>query len=588
MTHYHAPLRDIRFALQVQDFAQLSQLPGCEELSPELADAVLEEAARFAENVLTPLNRVGDLQGCRWQQGKVITPDGWTEAYRQFAEAGWVGLELPQEYGGQALPKSLATPVGEMWHAANLAFNMLPTLAVGATESLLRAASPALQACYLPKLVSGEWSAAMDLTEPQAGSDLGALRTRAEPHADGSYRLFGQKIFISYGEHDMAANIVHLVLARLPDAPAGSKGISLFLVPKFLPDAAGEPGARNDIQCVSIEHKLGLHGSPTCTLVYGEQGGATGYLIGQPNRGLEAMFVMMNEARLSVALQGVGLGERAYQHAVAYARERVQGRAPGAPAAGAIIQHPDVKRMLLGMRARLLATRLLIYHLASLLDRAHRQPDAAAATAAQQQAELLVPVAKGWGTETGVELSNLAVQVFGGSGFIEETGIAQQLRDARVTTIYEGTTGIQAADLVGRKLVRDQGAALQALQQQMLATASALLAQPALAALGQRLAAAANVLQQAGAQMLQQEPASALAVAVPFLQLCGGIAGAWQLGKAALLAAQQLDSAHDDYQAGIIALARFYYSHQLPQAEAWLHSLQDGGAAVCDYPLAAL
>ncbi|MGI4856862.1 MAG: acyl-CoA dehydrogenase family protein, partial [Janthinobacterium lividum] len=508
---YKAPVEDMLFLMrELEDLDGLARLPGYEEATPDTAAAVLDESAAFCERVLAPLNGVGDREPAVCRAGEVTTPPGFAAAYRQFRESGWQGLQHPVEYGGQGLPRLLATACNEMRNAANLSFALCPLLSDGAIDALLIAGSPAQRARYLPRLVSGEWTGTMNLTEPQAGSDLAQVRSRAlpdgavagdgAPGGEGRYRVFGTKIFITYGEHDFAANIVHLVLARLPDAPPGVKGLSLFVVPKFVVDADGVPGARNDVQCVSIEHKLGIHGSPTAVLQFGERGGALGELLGEPNRGLETMFIMMNAARFGVGVQGIGIADRAYQAARAYALDRVQGRpvtgrkvADGAGAgsrqadgaggdateAGAreaagsraaartIVAHPDVRRMLATMRALTEGARALAFHCAALDDRAHHAPDAAERHRMAALGDFLVPVVKGWSTEMSVEVTSLAVQVHGGMGFIEDTGVAQFYRDARILPIYEGTTAIQANDLVGRKTARDGGAVARSLIEAM-------------------------------------------------------------------------------------------------------------------------
>jgi 3-(methylthio)propanoyl-CoA dehydrogenase len=583
---YRAPLRDMRFILDhLVGFEAISALPGWDEMTPDLAAAVLDEAARFATGVLAPLDRSGDLQGCRLDDGKVRTPDGWQDAYRQFMAGGWVGLSIATEHGGQGLPKILATPVSEMWHAANLSFSLLPPLNASASEALRLAATEELKAIYLPRLASGEWAGTMCLTEGQAGSDLGAIRTRAEPHADGSYRLFGEKIFITYGDHELTPNIVHLVLARTPDAPAGVKGISMFVVPKFLVGDKGSLGARNDVQCVALEHKLGLHGSPTCVMRFGDAGGAVGYLVGELGRGLETMFVMMNEMRFGTALQGPALAERAYQQAAAFARERIQGRGrDGTPVP--IIQHADVKRMLLTMRAKLMAARTLSYVVAGWFDVAARHPDAAVAERHRRLVDLLTPVLKGWNTEVGNEVCDLAVQIHGGAGFVEETGIAQRYRDARITTIYEGTTGIQAGDLVGRKILREGGATLTMLVGELRAT-SAELHSAGLGDLSSRFAVAIAGVEESLRWILDcgnQRLAEVQAGAVPVLRQIGLVCGAWQLGRAAL-AAHRLGEAGDaSYNRGIVGLADFYFGHLLPQASAWASAASAGAAACIEFP----
>ncbi|HLO64917.1 MAG TPA: acyl-CoA dehydrogenase family protein, partial [Azonexus sp.] len=474
MSEYVAPLKDIRFAMQeLAGLDQVVALPGCEEATPDVVDAILEEAAKFAGEVLSPLNRVGDTNGAKWKDKAVTTSPGFKEAYRQFVDNGWNGLGCDPEFGGQGLPKLLSTAVSEMWKASNHAFSLCPMLTQGAIEALMIAGTGEQKAAYLPNLVSGEWTGTMNLTEPSAGSDLAAVRTRAEPVGDGTYRIFGQKIFITYGEHDMTDNIVHLVLARTPNAPEGVKGISLFVVPKFLLKADGTPGERNDVYCVSIEHKLGIHGSPTAVLAFGDNGGAIGTLVGEENRGLEYMFIMMNAARFNVGLEGLGDAERAYQRAVVYAKERIQGTELGVKGGPKvpIIKHPDVRRMLMSMRSRIEAMRALAYVTAAAQDNAHGSPDEAARKKGQAFADLMIPVVKGWSTESAIDIASLGVQVHGGMGFIEETGAAQHLRDARITAIYEGTTAIQANDLIGRKIAREQGATIKAVIADMRADA---------------------------------------------------------------------------------------------------------------------
>ena len=467
MSQYLAPLADMRFVMnELAGLETIAALPGYEDATADTVAAILEEAAKFAGGVLDPLNQSGDREGARWQEdGSVVTPAGFRDAYRKFCELGWHGLAQDPEYGGQGMPRLVAAALDEMWNASNMAFELCPMLTAGAIEAIERNGSDELKSRYLPKMVAGEWTGTMNLTEPQAGSDLAAVRTRAVPQPDGTYKLKGSKIFITYGEHDYTDNIVHLVLARTPDAPAGTRGISLFVVPKFLVNADGSLGARNDVRCVSLEHKLGIHASPTAVLAFGDHGGAIGHIVGEENRGLEYMFVMMNLARFGVGMQGVGLADRAYQRAVSYARERVQGRVAGAAKdAGAtgIIGHPDVRRMLLTMRACAEAARALGYVTAAALDRAHRHPDAGERERELAFAELMIPIVKGWSTEMAQHVASLGVQVHGGMGFIEESGAAQYLRDARITTIYEGTTGIQANDLIGRKIARDGGKALTA------------------------------------------------------------------------------------------------------------------------------
>ena len=571
MSEYVAPLKDIRFAMR--DLAGLDEvvaLPGCEEASPDVVDAVLEEASRFAGEVLSPLNRVGDTDGAKWKDTVVTTSPGFKEAYRQFVDNGWNGLGCEPEFGGQGLPKLLSTAVSEMWKAANHAFSLCPMLTQGAIEALLIAGTDEQKAAYLPNLISGEWTGTMNLTEPNAGSDLAAVRSRAEPVGDGTYKIFGQKIFITYGEHDMTDNIVHLVLARTPNAPEGVKGISLFVVPKFMLKADGTPGERNDVYCVSIEHKLGIHGSPTAVLAFGDNGGAIGTLVGEENRGLEYMFIMMNAARFNVGLEGLGDAERAYQRAVAYARDRIQGTEVGVKGGPKvpIIKHPDVRRMLMSMRSRVEAMRALAYVTAAAQDHAHANPDAVARAKAQGFADLMIPVVKGWSTESAIDIASLGVQVHGGMGFIEETGAAQHLRDARITTIYEGTTAIQANDLIGRKIARENGETVKLVIAEMRADAARLSGD--LAAVGARLSAAIDALDLAVNWLVANfkgNPKAAHAGAVPFLHLMGIVAGGWQMGRAAVIAREKIaDGDADPFWQAKLVTTRFYADHFLTQA----------------------
>ena len=588
MSEYRAPLRDMNFILsEIAGLGAIAELPGCEDASADLVSAILDEAGKFAAGVLAPLNRDGDVQGCRLaDDGTVHTPDGWAEAYAQFRDAGWIGLSLPTEFGGQELPKAVSTPVWEMWFSTNMAFAMLPQLNVGQAEALLIAATDEPKQRWLHKVVGGEWGSTMNLTEPQAGSDLAATRCRAEAQADGSYKLFGQKIFISYGEHELTPNIVHLVLARMPDAPPGVRGLSLFLVPKYLPGEVGEPGARNDVRCISIEHKMGIHGSPTCTLSFGDAGGAVGWLVGAANRGLETMFVMMNDARFGVGVQGLGLGERAYQYALGYARERVQGRDAVTGESGRpIIHHPDVKRMLLSMRARVMAMRALLYTAAGWFDVARRHPDAAVAGKHRRYVDLMMPVAKGWCTEIGNDVCDDAIQVFGGMGFVEETGIAQFYRDARIITIYEGTTGIQANDLVGRKILRENGETLQEMIADMRGTADEVRADDSLGQIADTLSDAIDALESATEWLLangEERLAEVLAGAVPYLYLLGTVSGGWQLARLALAARRELGAGHGDvaYLTSLIDLVRFYMATIGPQAMAYAETVREAGAAL--------
>jgi len=584
MSTYTAPLKDMQFA--IAEFAGLqgvAELPGCEEVNAELVEAVLTEAGKFAQGVLDPLNRSGDQQGAQWRDGVVTAPAGFREAYAQFTEAGWNGLAGATEYGGQGLPHVISMPLQEMWNSANMAFCLCPMLTTGVQEALTHHGSEALLKTYMPKLVSGEWTGTMNLTEPQAGSDLSAVRTRAVPEGD-HYRIQGTKIYITWGEHDMAANIVHLVLARLPDAPEGVKGISMFVVPKFLVNADGSLGERNDIRCVSIEHKLGIHGSPTCVLAYGDKGGATGYLVGEPNRGLEYMFTMMNHARLGVGMEGVAIAERAYQHALEYAKTRVQGRAIGQRSGDrvTIIHHPDVRRMLMTMRAQTEAMRALGYYAAGALDRSKHHPDSKERARQQARLDLLTPVVKGWSTELAIEIASLGVQIHGGMGFVEETGAAQYLRDARITTIYEGTTGIQSNDLIGRKVGAEKGVTALALIAEMRDTGAGLnAAGDDYAVMHVTYVQAVDALDAATHWLVdhyRQVPEAAAAVAVPYLKLLGTVAGGWMMARAALVALERVNAAGSDreFLEAKLATARFYVEHLLPQAGGLAQTVTQG------------
>ncbi len=587
MSEYLAPLNDMRFVMR--DLAGLDQvvsLPGNEEASADVVDAILEEAAKFAGEVLSPLNRVGDTNGAKWKDKVVTTTPGFKEAYGQFVENGWNGLGCDPDFGGQGLPRLLSTAVSEMWKGANHAFSLCPMLTQGAIEALTIAGTDEQKNAYLPKLISGEWTGTMNLTEPSAGSDLAAVRSRAEPVGDGTFKVFGQKIFITYGEHDMTDNIVHLVLARTPNAPEGVKGISLFVVPKFVLKADGTPGERNDVYCVSIEHKLGIHGSPTAVLAFGDNGGAIGTLVGEENRGLEYMFIMMNAARFNVGLEGLGDAERAYQRAATYARERIQGTELGVRGGPKvpIIKHPDVRRMLLSMRSRIEAMRALAYVTAAAQDNAHDNPDQAARQRGQAFADLMIPVVKGWSTESAIDIASLGVQVHGGMGFIEETGAAQHLRDARITTIYEGTTAIQANDLIGRKIAREQGATAKAVIAQMRADLLGL--EGELAVVGARQKAAIEALEKAVDWLVATYSAdvkAASAGAVPFLHLFGIVAGGWQMGRAAVIAHQKKAAGDGDpFWAAKLTTARFYADHFLTQAPGLAETVIDGAAGTLE------
>ncbi|MFY9885181.1 MAG: acyl-CoA dehydrogenase [Candidatus Cybelea sp.] len=589
MSVYRAPLRDMQFALrELAGVDEVAKLPGCEE-TLDVLDSVLEEAAGFAAGVLDPLNRSGDKEGCTWSEGEVATPRGFKEAYKKFADAGWIGLPVPDEYGGQGLPQIMLGPTLEMWNAANIGFANGPLLNQGAIEAIELVGSDEQKRRFIPNLVSGKWTGTMCLTEPQAGSDLAQVRTRAEPEGD-RHRISGTKIFITFGEHDMAENIIHLVLARLPDAPEGTKGISLFIVPKFLVNDDGTLGERNDVVCASIEHKLGINANPTCTLNYGEKGtGAVGYLVGEPNRGLEYMFIMMNAARFSVGVQGIALADRAYQSALEYAKERVQGRDlnPGSKAPEAIIKHPDVRRMLMVQKATIEAMRALAYVTAASLDYVSRHPDEKVRKEHKAFVELMIPVVKGWCTENAVELCSTALQVFGGMGYIEETGIAQQYRDVRIITIYEGTTGIQALDLIGRKLLRDMGAAATTVGKKIEAVAKECAAHsdPAVKRIGEALGRALATLNETSQWIgmnAMGDLNKAFACSVPYLRLWGTVAGGWQMARAAQVAAAKIaanDSDVEFYRAKL-GTAGFYASHVLSQAEAFKRQIMDGSSDV--------
>jgi alkylation response protein AidB-like acyl-CoA dehydrogenase len=582
---YRAPVAEIAFALKHgAGFAQALADGLYGDFAESDADAVLEEAGRFATDVIAPLNRVGDRHGTPFKDGAVTMPPGWKEAYRAWAAAGWNGLAASPEWGGQGLPKAINVACIEIWHQASMAFGLGPILTMSAAEALTAHGSEVLKRTYLPKLVSGEWMGTMQLTEPQAGSDVGALRTRAEPTGDGSYRLKGQKIFITYGEHDLTDNIIHFVLARLPDAPPGTRGISLFLVPKVLVNADGTLGARNDVHAASIEHKLGIHASPTCTMVFGDKGGAVGYLIGEENRGLACMFTMMNQARLAVGTEGVAIAERATQQALSFARERRQGRAAGAREDGssAIIVHPDVRRMLLTMRALTAAARNICYATGVAIDRSELARDAAERKVAHERASLLTPVAKAYSTDVGIEVASLGIQVHGGMGFIEETGAAQHLRDARIAAIYEGTNGIQAVDLVTRKLPQSGGAAVRAYIGELRETVSGVITanDPAFGATGPRLAEAVESLERATHWMLGEieRPKAMLASATPYLRLFAHAAGGCMLADAALAALRGNDAAAD--VEGRIALARFFANHVAVLAPSLERTVVEGAASV--------
>lgn len=583
---YSAPLNDMMFVLEdLCDLDGVSKLPGLEDATPDMISAILEEAGKFAGQVLAPLNVIGDQKGLTLNDGKVGTPEGWGAAYHQLVEMGWNSPTTDPEHGGMGLPAVVNACIQEMFNGANTAFQLCSLLTQGAIEAIEGYAEDTLKETYLPKLVTGEWTGTMNLTEPQAGSDLAAIRSKAEPQGD-HYLVSGQKIYITYGEHDMAENIIHLVLARLPDAPAGVKGISLFVVPKFLVNADGSLGERNDVRCVSIEHKLGIHASPTCTLAFGDNGGATGYLVGEPNKGLQYMFAMMNSARLGVGLQGVGIAEHATQHAINYAMERKQGGTPEGSEA-TIMGHPDIRRMLGLMKARTEAARVIAYRAARSLDYAHRATDAEEKACHQRRVDLLIPIAKGWSTELGIENASLGVQVHGGMGYVEETGAAQHLRDARITTIYEGTTGIQALDLVGRKIQRDGGVAARELVADMRASAKALGEQTSAHADWAMLCAtimdAADTVENLTDWLLAQNGSEPLAGAVTILECFGICLGAWAMGDAAISAATRLEQDRSpEHARAKLKIVQFYMKNVLPKAESLSAAVKGGTGSVLD------
>ena len=589
MSTYAAPIRDMKFAVkELVGLDEITRLPGCEEFTPDVVDAVLEEAGKFATGVLDPLNRAGDAIGAKLNGNVVTSAPGFAEAFKQFSAGGWTGLNCAREYGGQGLPHILSAQTSEMWNSANMSFCLCPMLTAGVVAALMRHGSDAQKNTYLPNLVTGKWTGTMNLTEPQAGSDLSAVRARAVPQAD-HFRIHGTKIFITWGEHDMTENIIHMVLARTPDAPEGVKGISLFVVPKFLVKSDGSVGERNDVQCVSIEHKLGIHGSPTCVMAYGDKDGAVGYLIGEENRGLEYMFTMMNFARLEVGIEGVAISERAYQHALDYARTRVQGREIGIKGGErvSIIHHPDVRRMLMSMKAQTEAMRALATVASAYLDKALLHPDKTERAKSQAMFDLLTPVVKGWCTEQAIEIASTGVQVHGGMGFVEETGAAQYLRDARITTIYEGTTGIQANDLVGRKIAYEKGATIKLLLTEMRAFDAeiAKVGHPGLAVIRRALTEGVVALTEATDWLLATFPnnmKAASAGAVPFLKLFGIVAGGWQMARAALISKSRVDENAEDYDfyQAKIGTARFYAEHVLPLAGALKQEIVHGSSSV--------
>ena len=590
MTDYIAPLDDLNFVInELAGLEEISKLPGFEHATDDLLQPILEEASRFAKEVLGPTNVIGDQQGCSVENGVVTVPSEFSDAYKLFVEGGWQGLDCPEDYGGMGLPALIGSATAEMWATANLALSLCPMLTSGAIDTLEIHASDVLKQLYLPKLVSGEWTATMDLTEPQAGSDLAKIRVQAVPDGD-HYKVSGTKIFITWGDHEMADNVVHLVLARLPDAPEGVGGISLLLVPKFLVNDDGSLGERNDVFVTSVEHKLGIHASPTCVLNFGDGGGAVGYLVGKENRGLACMFTMMNLARLQVGLQGLAVSERSYQAARDFAKERVQGQVPGSRESARIIQHPDVRRMLMTMKSLIEAMRATAYVTASAIDVAHHTEDADMRAGALERSALLTPIVKGWMTEVAQELTLIGIQVHGGTGYIEETGVAQYLRDAKILTIYEGTTGIQANDLVGRKVLADSGLGMKHLVEEMAEFDTQLESCGTdLGSIRGAVATGRQRLEEATKWLLgkaQDEPAVVQLAAFDYLMLAGTVIGAWQMGRAAEIAHRKLASKEgnaDFYKAKIIT-ARFFAGEILPRSAGYLGAATSDSSSAMELP----
>ncbi len=590
MTTYLAPTKDMNFVLnELAGMKMLARIPGFEDATEDMVEAILVEASKLSSEVLSPLNKIGDEQGSHLVDGKVRVAEGFTDAYQQYIDNGWLGLGQEVELGGQGLPYLLHTAVSEMWNSANLSFALCPLLTVGAIEAIKEHDSDDIKSTFLPPMVSGHWTGTMNLTEAQAGSDLAAVRTRAEPNGD-HYLISGQKIFITWSDHEMSENVIHLVLARLPDAPSGIKGISLFVVPKFLINKDGTIGERNDVHAVSLEHKLGVHASPTCVMSFGDKGGAIGYLVGEPHHGMAYMFTMMNHARLGCGLQGVAIAERAYQQAADYARDRIQGNATGHPERVAIIQHADVRRMLMLMRSLTEAMRSLTYVTAAELDKSLHDDDAEQRASSQNRLELLTPVTKAWCTEVAQEVTTLGVQIHGGMGFIEETGAAQHFRDARIITIYEGTTGIQALDLVGRKILRDGGEAMHSLLAELEIIESKLdKSNRHLNQIAGSMSEGRQMLKQATEWMLEHavtDPNLSGSVSVNFLMLTGTVLGGWQMARAALVAQQKLDVGDTDtdfYHAKMV-FTRFYFEQVMPRAKAYFDAVTAGVETVMELP----
>ena len=584
MSEYHAPLRDMRFVLEeIVNMKAINSLPGYGEATPDLVDAVLEEANKLASGVLAPLNQVGDEQHSRLVDGVVRAPDGFAEAHQQFVESGFSGLPFDPDYGGQGLPYVLGAPLNEMWASANMGYSLLPLLTQGGIDLISHYGTPEQKSIYLENLVTGKWSGTMNLTEPQAGSDVGAVKTKAEQQIDGSYKITGTKIFITWGDHELADNIIHLVLARLPDAPGGTKGISCFIVPKYLINEDGSRGERNDVRCVSLEHKLGIHASPTAVMSFGDEGGATGYLVGPENSGMRCMFVMMNNARFGVGLEGIAIAERAYQHALAYAKERVQGRVVGGAQGAAIVDHPDVRRMLMTMKALTEASRALAYYAGGQNDISNHHEDEIVRQAAYDRLALLTPLVKAWSTDIGVQVASLGVQVHGGMGFIEETGAAQYYRDARIAPIYEGTNGIQALDLVGRKLPLAGGDTVAALFAEISGVISELQSGD-LAEVGKTLAEALEALVEATGWIATgdaDDPRSQGTGATNYLEMFSTVVGGWLMGRAALAARRRL--ANDEGDAGFnqakIATTRFFAEQILSRVPGLLKAVTSSSEA---------
>ena len=583
---YTPPLKDMQFVLnELVDVDSIAKHPGFEDATSDLIETILVEAGKVASDVFAPLNKTGDEQGSHLKDGKVVVPDGFTEAFKLFSESGWMSINQPTEFGGQGLPYLVDCAVSEMWHSSNMAITLCPLLTSGAVEAIYAHGTDELKTTYLPNMIEGKWTGTMNLTESHAGTDLAAIRTKATPEGD-HYRIKGQKIFITWGDHEMTENIVHLVLARLPDAPEGVKGISLFLVPKFLLNEDGSIGERNDARAVSLEHKMGINASPTCIMSFGDNDGAIGYLVGEENNGLACMFTMMNLARLAVGMEGVGLSEGAYQKAVSYAKERKQGFAPGHEGRVAIIEHPDVRRMLMQMRAFTEASRALAYTAAAAHDHAHNSTDEAERVKQQARVDLLIPIVKGWSTEMAQEVTSLAVQVHGGMGFIEETGVAQYMRDARITTIYEGTTGIQALDLMGRKLMRDKGAGMNDLLEELKAFNTELQTQDdaVFASIKTQFESALTAAVEATEWFLanaKNDPNIAGSVGVSMLMMMGTTLGGWMLARSAVVSQKHIDNgSSDEFYSNKIATAQFYAEQILPRSLAYSTSVTAGHEAM--------